>query len=91
MERLNKYDGGAYKKEFETTISRLEEEVRIKERRYEVLLNEFEKYKSEAPKKEESGGDPFKFMESFLGHLKDESANQNKASLDLIASVMGKI
>lgn len=30
-------------------------------------------------------------FETLLGHLKDESANQNRASADLIASMVAKL
>lgn len=94
IERLGKIDTSFNKKEFEDKIYRLEEELRNKERSYQVLYTEFEKYKAEAPSKKDdkdNNNDHLKIMETLIGHLKDESANQNRASMDLLASMMGKM
>ena len=94
IERLGKIDTSFNKKQFEDKIYRLEEELRNKERSYQTLYSEFERYKSEPVQKEETNTNNdqhLKIMETLIGHLKDESANQNRASMDLLASMMGKM
>lgn len=60
-------------------------------------MNEFERYKREASDRpreiirEKSNDDQMRIFEALINHLREESANQNRASMDLINSMVAKI
>ena len=75
------------------TISRLEEELRTKDRRYEILLAEFERYKinnANTHRPKDDHNQQRQLLETLIGHMREESASQNRASIDLINSMMNK-
>jgi hypothetical protein len=80
-------------------LRRLEEDLRSQKQRYEILLGEFEKYKREVNdrppreiiKEKNTGEDQMRIFEALIAHLREESANQNRASMDLFNSMVAKI
>ena len=65
-----------------------------------MLLVEFDKYKkemSEKPKEvvkvvdNRQNEEQIKLFETLINHLREESSNQNRASIDLISSMVAKI
>lgn len=76
---------------------KMEEELRSNKYKYEKLLEEFEKFRSEIsfrPKeiiRENKNEDQLKIFELLINHLKDESAKQNRESIDLINSMVAKL
>lgn len=81
-------------------VRRLEDELRAGRQRYEVLQMEFERYKTEVssrPKeivqiKDDKGtAEQIRLFEALINHLKDEAANQSRASADLISSMVAKL
>ena len=78
-------------------MRRLEDDLRTQKHKYEMLLHEFEKYKrevSERPKeviRDNLNEDQNKLFEALINHLREESLNQNRASMDLISSMVAKM
>jgi predicted component of type VI protein secretion system len=76
---------------------RLEEDLRVQKQRYDNLLNDFEKYKRDTSDRtretfrERSNDDQMRLFETLIDHLKEESANQNRASMDLLNSMIAKM
>lgn len=79
-------------------IRRLEEDLRSQKHKYEMLIVEFDKYKREvsnsSPKvvvDNRQNEEQLKLFETLINHLREESTNQNRASIDLISSMVAKI
>ena len=81
-------------------VRRMEEELQQNKRKYDDLVHEFERYKlsyqysgSSAPvfDHKPNNNEQIQFFEKMIKQLKEDSANQSKASLDLVASVLNKL
>jgi predicted component of type VI protein secretion system len=76
---------------------RLEDELKGYKQRYDNLLHDFEKYKRETGDRtretfrNRSNDDQMRMFETLIAHLKEESANQNRASMDLLNSMIAKM
>ena len=81
-------------------VRRLEDELKSQKHKYEMLIAEFDKYKrevSDRPKEvvkvvdNRQNEEQLKLFETLINHLREESSNQNRASIDLISSMVAKI
>jgi hypothetical protein len=81
-------------------VRRLEEDLRGQKQRYDSLMNEFEKVKRETNddqtretfrERNKNNGEQMRMFEALIAHLREESVNQNRASMDLLNSMITKM
>jgi GTPase involved in cell partitioning and DNA repair len=78
-------------------VRRLEDDLRNQKHNYEVLLNEFDKYRrnvGDRPReviREKGNDDQMRMFEVVMEHIREESSKQNRASMDLLKSMVAKM